>query len=113
MKARPRIAAVEPVIHGVVKLIFVDGYEGVADLRPVIERGRIWTHLQDPGISAPSSCRNMDIPFSGWTAKATRSILAPTGSAAIASGKPKSTADGGLRCSLTLSGPWRAACGGA
>jgi Protein of unknown function (DUF2442) len=48
MKALPRIASAEPVIHGVLKIVWFDGYEGVVDLRPVIDRGRIFKHLQDP-----------------------------------------------------------------
>ena len=48
MKKLPRIVAAEPVIHGVLKLVFTDGYEGVVDLRPIIARGRIFTWLQKP-----------------------------------------------------------------
>jgi len=43
-----RMRSVEPVIHGVLKIVWMDGYEGVVDLRPVIARGRIFTYLQDP-----------------------------------------------------------------
>jgi hypothetical protein len=43
-----RVVSVEPVIHGVLKIIWTDGYEGVVDLRPVIARGRIFSHLNDP-----------------------------------------------------------------
>ena len=48
MKKLPRIVSAEPVIHGVLKLVFTDGYEGVVDLRPLIARGRIFTWLQKP-----------------------------------------------------------------
>ena len=48
MKKLPRIATAEPVIHGVLKLVFTDGYEGVVDLRPLIAGGRIFTWLQKP-----------------------------------------------------------------
>ncbi len=44
----PRIVSAEPVIHGVLKIQWNDGYTGVVDLRPVIERGAVFTHLQDP-----------------------------------------------------------------
>jgi hypothetical protein len=47
MKKLPRIASAEPVIHGVLKIVWTDGYEGIVDLRPVIDRGRIFTYLQD------------------------------------------------------------------
>ncbi len=48
MKKLPRLKSAEPVIHGVLKLIFLDGYEGVVDLRPLIARGKIFTWLQNP-----------------------------------------------------------------
>jgi len=41
------IKMAEPVIHGVLKIVWDDGYEGVVDLRPVIARGNIFTHLQN------------------------------------------------------------------
>jgi hypothetical protein len=48
MSELPRLASVEPVIHGILKLTFLDGYEGVVDLRPLIAKGRIFTWLQVP-----------------------------------------------------------------
>jgi hypothetical protein len=48
VKKLPRIVTAEAVIHGVLKLVFTDGYEGVVDLRPIIARGRIFTWLQKP-----------------------------------------------------------------
>ena len=42
----PRIVSAEPVIHGVLKIEWNDGYVGVVDLRPVISRGKIFTYLQ-------------------------------------------------------------------
>ncbi len=47
MRLLPRIKSAEPVIHGVLKLVFLDGYEGVVDLRPLIAEGKIFTRLQD------------------------------------------------------------------
>ena len=44
----PRIVAAEPVIHGVLKIQWNDGYAGVVDLRPAIARGKIFTYLQKP-----------------------------------------------------------------
>jgi hypothetical protein len=44
----PRVVSAEPVIHGVLKIEWNDGYVGVVDLRPVLERGGIFTHLLDP-----------------------------------------------------------------
>jgi hypothetical protein len=48
MKPLPRIVTAEPVIHGVLKIVWNDGYEGVVDLRPVIDRGRIFDWLKEP-----------------------------------------------------------------
>lgn len=48
MKKLPRIVLAEPVIHGVLKLVFTDGYEGIVDLRPIIAKGGIFTWLQKP-----------------------------------------------------------------
>ena len=48
MKKLPRIVSVEPVIHGVLKIVWTDGYQGVVDLRPTIARGRIFTYLKTP-----------------------------------------------------------------
>jgi hypothetical protein len=45
-KKLPRIESVEPVIHGVLKLVFTDGYEGVVDVRPTIGRGGVFSWLQ-------------------------------------------------------------------
>ncbi|HEY7296445.1 MAG TPA: DUF2442 domain-containing protein [Xanthobacteraceae bacterium] len=42
----PRIVSVSPVIHGVLKIVWTDGYEGVVDLRPVLGRGKIFAWLQ-------------------------------------------------------------------
>ena len=43
-----RIVSVEPVIHGVLKIAWTDGYEGVVDLRPMIALGGIFSHLAKP-----------------------------------------------------------------
>jgi hypothetical protein len=48
VKKLPRIVSAQPVIHGVLKIAWNDGYEGVVDLRPTIARGRIFTYLQNP-----------------------------------------------------------------
>lgn len=48
MKKLPRIASAEPVIHGVLKIVFLDGYEAIVDLRPVIAKGRAFSWLQKP-----------------------------------------------------------------
>jgi hypothetical protein len=47
LKKLPRIISAQPVIHGVLKIVWNDGYEGVVDLRPTIARGRIFTYLQN------------------------------------------------------------------
>ena len=48
MKKLPRIVSADPVIHGVLKIVWNDGYEGVVDLRPTIARGKIFTYLRKP-----------------------------------------------------------------
>ena len=48
VKKLPRILSAQPVIHGVLKISWNDGYDGVVDLRPTIARGKIFTHLQNP-----------------------------------------------------------------
>lgn len=42
------MVSVSPVIHGVLKIVWTDGYEGVIDLRPLLARGKIFTYLQTP-----------------------------------------------------------------
>ena len=48
MKKALRIKSAEIVLHGVVKLVFTDGFEGVVDIRPDISRGNVFTYLQSP-----------------------------------------------------------------
>jgi hypothetical protein len=47
-KLLPRIISVEPVIHGVLKLVWSDGYEGVVDLRSAIAEGEIFEFVRKP-----------------------------------------------------------------
>jgi hypothetical protein len=48
VKKLPRIVSAEPIIHGVLKIVWNDSYEGVVDLRPTIARGRVFTYLKKP-----------------------------------------------------------------
>ncbi len=48
MKKLPRIVDAQPVIHGVLKVKFDDGYEGVVDLRPLIATGKVFAWLGAP-----------------------------------------------------------------
>ena len=41
-----RMTSVEPVLNGVVKIIWLDGYEVVVDLRPVIAEGDAFAFLR-------------------------------------------------------------------
>lgn len=43
-----RITAAEPVVHGVLKLVWNDGYEGVVDLRGIIAHGEIFESIRNP-----------------------------------------------------------------
>jgi Protein of unknown function (DUF2442) len=45
-KTLPRLESAEAVIHGVLKVRFKDGYEGVVDLRPLIDRQNIFSYLE-------------------------------------------------------------------
>ncbi|KAB2869445.1 MAG: DUF2442 domain-containing protein [Bauldia sp.] len=47
-KKIPRIVSAEPVIPGVLKIVWDDRYAGLVDLRPTISRGRVFTYLQKP-----------------------------------------------------------------
>jgi hypothetical protein len=47
-KKLPRIASAEPVMLGVLKIVWDDGYTGLVDLRPILARGKVFTHLQNP-----------------------------------------------------------------
>ena len=42
MKKLPSIVEAQPVIHGVLKVKFDEGYEGVVDLRPLIAKGKVF-----------------------------------------------------------------------
>ncbi len=48
MKKLPCIVDAQPVIHGVLKVAFDDGYEGVVDLRPLIAKGKVFAWLNAP-----------------------------------------------------------------
>jgi hypothetical protein len=48
MKTLPHIVVAEPVIHGVLKVAFDDGFEGVVDLRPLIAQGKVFSWLETP-----------------------------------------------------------------
>ena len=48
MTKLPSIVRAEPVIHGVLKVAFDDGYEGVVDLRPLIAVGKVFSWLNTP-----------------------------------------------------------------
>jgi hypothetical protein len=48
MTELPRIKTAEPIIPGVLKLVFQDGYAGVVDLRPLLSKGGVFSELQDP-----------------------------------------------------------------
>lgn len=43
-----RIVSAEPVVHGVLKLTWNDGYAGVVDLRGIMTRGKVFELLANP-----------------------------------------------------------------
>jgi uncharacterized protein DUF2442 len=48
MKKLPCILEAQPVIHGVLKVAFDDGYVGVVDIRPLIAKGGVFSWLSAP-----------------------------------------------------------------
>src|SRR3954467_7999858 len=67
MKKLPRIKLAEPVIHGVLKIVWNDGYEGIVDSRPTIARGRIFTYLQNAENFSKCESVNLAIRWNGRT----------------------------------------------
>ena len=43
-----RIVTAEPVIHGVLKIAWSDGFEGIVDIRHLLAIGKVYTPLRDP-----------------------------------------------------------------
>jgi hypothetical protein len=91
MKKLPRITLAEPVIHGVLKVVFTDGYEGVVDIRPIIARGRIFTWLQKPKNFKKVQLEEYGTTYFGSMTKAKRSISALTRSGATLRSKQSFT----------------------
>jgi hypothetical protein len=48
MKKLPQIVEAQPVIHGVLKVAFDDGYVGMVDLRPLIAKDKVFSWLSAP-----------------------------------------------------------------
>lgn len=48
MSEIPRIRFASPVISGVLKVVWDDGYEGIVDLRPILSQGKVFAFLNDP-----------------------------------------------------------------
>ena len=48
-----RMKSAEPVMFGVVKIVWMDGYEGVVDLRPVIGDGELFAFLRNAPARFP------------------------------------------------------------
>ncbi len=42
-----RMRSVEPVLFGVVKIVWLDGFEAIVDLRPVIAVGELFSFLRE------------------------------------------------------------------
>jgi len=43
-----RIVAAQPVLQGVLKIVWNDGYEGIVDLRGIIAEGELFEHIRNP-----------------------------------------------------------------
>jgi hypothetical protein len=48
MKKLPHIIAAHPVMQGVLKVTFDDGFEGIVDIRPLIAKGKVFAWLNSP-----------------------------------------------------------------
>jgi hypothetical protein len=46
MSEIPRMSSVEPILFGVVKIVWVDGFKAIVDLRPVLAEGDIFAFLR-------------------------------------------------------------------
>lgn len=42
-----RIKSAEPIMFGILKVVWLDGYEGIVDLRPVIAEGELFAFLRN------------------------------------------------------------------
>jgi hypothetical protein len=42
-----RMRSIEPVLFGVVKIVWLDGFEAIVDLRPVIAEGELFAFLRE------------------------------------------------------------------
>ena len=58
-----RMASVEPIVYGVVKIAWLDGFEAIVDLRPVIAEGEIFELLR----SSPERFRDVRLGEFGHT----------------------------------------------
>jgi len=47
-EALPYMKSIKLVLHGILKLRWNDGFEGLVDLRPIIARGNNFVWLQEP-----------------------------------------------------------------
>ena len=53
------------MIHGVLKIKFDDGYEGVVDLRPLLAKGKVFAWLNTPNTSPRSGLTSSGTPYLG------------------------------------------------
>ena len=44
----PRLVIAQPILQGILKIKWDDGYEGIVDLRPVLSRGGVFSFLDVP-----------------------------------------------------------------
>jgi hypothetical protein len=63
-----RIKSAEPVIHGVLKLSWNDGYVGLVDFRRFLQLGKVYTPLRDPAFFDAVTVEAYGHSI-GWTAR--------------------------------------------
>ena len=73
-----RMRSVEPVLFGVVKIVWLDGFEAIVDLRPVIAVGELFAFLREaPQRFGAVGLDEFGTRSVGSTTKATKSISGP------------------------------------
>jgi hypothetical protein len=81
----------EPVIFGVVKIVWKDGFAGIVDLRPLLAKGEMFEFLRtSPARFDDLKLEDHGPRFSGLTIRETRSISDRTPCANAPSARPVS-----------------------
>ena len=81
----------EPVIYGVVKIVWKDGFAGIVDLRPLLAKGEMFAFLRvTPSRFDDLKLEEHGTRFTGWMTREMRSISGPSPCASAPSVRPAS-----------------------